>query len=408
VAPPRAFAPVSFLPSHEHAGSAGEGDIVTGLDRISPGELPWSIFRTATLLIVGLWAVAMATPFGAFRELMTKPLLAEIHVEGKGKGSVEHFAVGTDPSGLPEYIPEADDSVAELEEGELIKTTWPVHSGFTPRALSSAQHGKHIVVADDFGVYAGKLSDAMASGSKSLRGGASPAAEVRFQHVPPCAALEGKALKDISVVCSEGTSPICRVLVLHSNGRRLVECPLFGEAGARLLSPEGRNNFTWAITSEWLHGHSRRPEFVESVAVNDQCLGGGFSPSKVGCIVVGTTSGRIVQLRAHLTNETRLVPERAVQQWSQAVEHGSLHLFPNGRVLALHKRTGSLKAFDTRKGKSVGRWRLPRSIEWMMLAGEGRNLFLLGRKQNNTEAQLFRFPAPKELQAGLPFGESNF
>merc|ERR1719163_954675 len=51
-----------------------------------------------------------------------------------------------------------------------------------------------------------------------------------FSQMPHCTALEGKQLKDVGVVCGRGRS-YCRVVVLHSNGRRLTECPLYSTWG---------------------------------------------------------------------------------------------------------------------------------------------------------------------------------
>merc|ERR1719163_1236431 len=56
-----------------------------------------------------------------------------------------------------------------------------------------------------------------------------------FSQMPHCTALEGKQLKDVGVVCGRGRS-FCRVVVLHSNGRRLTECPLYSSWGTVLAS----------------------------------------------------------------------------------------------------------------------------------------------------------------------------
>merc|ERR1712176_1140749 len=102
---------------------------------------------------------------------------------------------------------------------------------------------------------------------------------------------------------------------------------------------------TWTISTEWLHNHhERKKEYVESIAVNSDChrsetsssgiARDAFHPAALGCVVVGTTSGRIVQLRGAFTDRSRLVPERAMQQRPRAVGLGSLHVFPAGFVMA--------------------------------------------------------------------------
>lgn len=421
-APDDAFHPTSYAPMSQEAASLK--DVVTGHDRMAPGEVPWKVFRSATLMLASLWLIGLAIPFQNVRDMMTRPLTVEVigeSVEDEAKGGVKRFAIGTDPSGLPEYIPEPDEpSLPELPEGELVRATWPSHSGFKPRALSSAPFGKQLVIADDFGVYAGQLQmefafqeDPAEHNGRALRGSprAEPVPSVHFKQAPPCTALEGQALKDISVICSQGS---CRVLVLHAHGRRLVLCPLENEqlgsgdggsteSGAAPITTAmgSEQNMTWVISEDWLYSdHARKKERVESVAVNNECNGGGFSPVQVGCVVVGTTSGRLVQLRGHLTNQTQLVPERAVSQWSEAVEHGSLYVFPNGLVVALRKGTpASIHAFDAHAGSAIGQWRLPTGTDWLMLSGDGGESFYALGQVNETEIQLYRFPVPPELWA---------
>jgi hypothetical protein len=157
---------------------------------------------------------------------------------------------------------------------------------------------------------------------------------------------------------------------------------------------------TWTISKDWLHAQGRQAqEYVESVAVNSNCLekgGSAFSPDELGCVVVGTTSGRIVQLRGASTGGRRLVPERAMQQRPRAIGRGSLHVFPSGLVVALRRSTGTVQFFDSEEGTTVGEWRLPSGVRWLTLCGGGDGLFVLGLR-NGTTVELRRFPLPFEL-----------
>mmetsp|Transcript_13505 Transcript_13505/g.28132 ORF Transcript_13505/g.28132 Transcript_13505/m.28132 type:complete len:1165 (+) Transcript_13505:2-3496(+) len=455
-APDHAFHPVSYGPSELNGAkgsSSGEveddEDIITGHDRVHPGRLPARIFRYATMMLIVLWAMGLTLPFGVFRDFMTKPLTAEVflteaggekHGEGPEGGEIR-AAIGTAPDGLPELIPEYSShrDLPALPEGKLVSVNWPTHSGFVPRSLSCDPSGTQLVVADDLGVYAGRLTvaatppDGPATTRVLSAAKARSSAAVSFQRVPPCTALEGQALKDIGVVCPEGArgtqeQDACRVVVLHARGRRLAECPLpaQGEAAAvedlediraRSLAvaaslasaAPARPSKTWTISSDWLHSDmpTKKKEYVESVAVNSECLdsaetgrfGGkaGFRPDVVGCVVVGTTSGRIVQLRGALSDPLRLVPERAMQQRPRSVGRGSLHVFPSGYVMALRRETGSVQAFDSKLGRVMGEWRLPRDVRWLTLCGGGDSLFVLGLR-NRTSVELHRFPVPAELR----------
>jgi len=393
-----------------------DSDVVTGHDRMAPGELPWRIFRSATLMLAGMWLLGLALPIHPVRDLMMTnklSLMIDESVEDSGNGGVKHFAIGTDPSGLPMYIPERDEpSMPELQQGVLLRTHWPSHSGFKPRALSSDPFSKQLVIADDFGIYAGQIQMEFVFHEQVEQPRGEPAPSVHFKHAPPCPALEGQALKDLSVICSQGGQS-CNVLVLHAHGHRIVLCPLenephnsHGSSNPGTATPsatkEPRPGMTWVISEDWLYSdHAREDERVESMAVNNECTGGGFSPAEVGCVAVGTTLGRLVQLRSHVTNETQLVPERAVNQFSQqAVEHGTIHIFPNGLVVALHKGTpASIQAFDAHAGSAIGQWRLPSGPDWLMLSGDhGESFYALGQV-NETELLLYRFPVPSELWA---------
>jgi len=436
-APESAFHPESYS-----AGAAGDEaeEAVTGHAREHPGRLPAKIFRLATTMLIVLWAAGMAMPFGVFKEFTVKPLTAEIPVKtGIGRRRHEEHIpeAGSDSEGALEGLQDlrtgprtparASEASAEepslpaLPRGELLEAVWPSHSGFVPRALSCDPSGEQLVVADDLGVYAGRLSRATPQRmppAVAVEDGpttAQPlASTVEFERVPPCAALEGQELRDIGIVCKEGDSEACRVAVLHAGGRRLAQCRLpaqraGAEKGKEEAAEEAEPIASWTIASDWLHylGRRRR-EYVEAIAIEDHCLLSSGDASEgtraqqmagqEGCgVVVGTTSGRIVQLRAALADRHRLVPERAMQSRRSSVSQGSLHVFRHGFVLSLRRDTGVVQAFNTRLGTSVGKWQLPAGPRWLTLCGGGDSLFVLGRR-NHSHTELYRFPVPAELQ----------
>jgi len=156
---------------------------------------------------------------------------------------------------------------------------------------------------------------------------------------------------------------------------------------------------------------------VESLAVNSDCLKRdnsnkcNFEAEKVGCVVVGTSLGRIVQLRSDLDSARQLVPDRSIHYRPTAVTHGSLHVLPSGYVLALSRKVSlsrdkqrvveaTAQAFDEREGNLAGEWKLPDGVDWLTLSGGGQSLLALGVRDRR-KLELHRFPVPDMLKAPL-------
>lgn len=168
---------------------------------------------------------------------------------------------------------------------------------------------------------------------------------------------------------------------------------------------------SWGITTTWLRGDD---EYVTSAAVSSKCLKpiarllapqeeveevtGEFKPQIMAgeCVIVGTSVGRIIELRTHYFNHTQLVPEKAMREWLDPVTQGALHILNNGVVVAIENRI-SVHALDLTSGKSIGEWRLPHEdVEWRHICGGGASLFILGSRKG--EARLYRFQMPKSVQ----------
>merc|ERR1712083_1039794 len=106
---------------------------------------------------------------------------------------------------------------------------------------------------------------------------------------------------------------------------------------------------------------------------------------RAGCTFVGTSKGRIIQLKSGRAGANRtLIPDRMLHQ---RVEHtssrGSLSVLPNSVVLALWAEPGgtsSVSAFDARRGINIGEWMLPTdtSTKWLMLTGSDDAIYVLG------------------------------
>merc|ERR1712232_1399696 len=111
-------------------------------------------------------------------------------------------------------------------------------------------------------------------------------------------------------------------------------------------------------------------EHVESLAVDNECRTSEFLPDEPGCVVVGTTKGRVVQLRRHVTEENQLVPEWTMKDRKNKISQGSLHVFPGGFVMSLRTSKGSVQALSSKEGNVIGEWQLPhnKEVEWMTIS----------------------------------------
>lgn len=434
-----AFNPVSFFPEGHLAAAdehiAGEGEeIISGHDRTQPGRVPWRVFRTSTWLITVIWAFAGVLSLPAVDQVLGVRTVPLPEVMSREMEKEE------DDSETMQAFQESDEEPdRRLTEGEEIALHWPPRRSFEPHALACDPSGRRVAIADSFGIFYGKLEEAptleeerqpsrylsgtqeasrneqTAASERSLRGASwslRPKLRMSFQQQPPCSALEGQAVKDIGMVCSGSEQHSeCVAVALAGRGRQLAACPLSGALTSLPTEEVGSvseqtSQLIWEITSNWLNTTEER---VESLAVDAECKEWPILPSthaqqrsvpEAGCVVVGTSRGRLVQLQPHQGANHQLVPLWAMQQKSNSVYQGSLHLFSGGLVLALRPGRNSLQALDLLEGAQIGEWKLPKTVpRWLALAGGGDQLYVLGESKLK-QPRLFRFKLPPELCRG--------
>jgi len=393
-------------------------------------------------MLILLWVAGLALPLSFFHESLSKPFVADVYLQemedaaGLRQDGI-HVQLSEDASGMPQLVP----SVREAEsldmlpgEYEQIKVNWPRHASFLPRAMTSNPAGTELLVADDFNLYVGALMESLppappdvakvppasmepAEGEPvppALRGLLSASAprgtvEINFHRATACQALEGQALRDVGIVCSQNSTSICRILVLTQRGRKIVECPFpepvaEGSPWETALAPQQQS---WDVSQDWLH--VSESESVESLAANTRCFAradspskGGFRPDAAACAMLGTSAGRIVQMREALADSDKLIPLRILHQRSHPSGRGSLSLMNGRYLLTLWGKYSSISAFDARRGSLIKEWRLPTHIRWLMMSGGGSSLFLVGIRGNShagtAVVELFRFEMPPELR----------
>merc|ERR1711972_852991 len=155
---------------------------------------------------------------------------------------------------------------------------------------------------------------------------------------------------------------------------------------------------------------AKTSEQVESIAANYVCIRSGedvnrtgqiFYPSRRGCAIVGTSRGRIVQVREGSADHSKLIPTRVMHQRHHPTSRGAMTLIRGMYQMALWSSYGTMSAFDVTSGRLIKEWRLPVHIKWLMVASSGDHLFLLGVRSGKA-VEIYRFPMPQELRAGDP------
>jgi len=461
VVPPacgRAFDSQTFLPPDglNHADRDDEA--------LLKGEAPWLVFRFVTLVLSGLyaagalWSISLLAGFVGLR-LNPLPIIQDLEVSSDSSGPVGALITGAglalDMGGevsAESWIaegPEVGPELPRLPDGQAVETIWPYSRNFAPRALSCDANGRRFVVADDFGIYTANLTlevedDYDRRESDELHARRRERFRARFQRAPPCPQLDGRMPRDADMICSRdprrpNEDESCSALVLHEVGDRaaITECPLnLGRnvGSSRRNGTQGKSKssspHSWEILTDWLD--DQKHEAIETVAINPggpSDASAEFGLDLTGCLLVGTTSSRLVQLRRHVANQDQLVPlwatrPRRHMRWggvgpviSQA--KGSVHILPHGVVIVLQPWTKAdspmdvpspftMWAIDLATGAVLGEWELPRGTQWQSLCGGGDNtLWLLGRETGLDEpsdeaasgpSALWRLPLPHELR----------
>jgi len=235
---------------------------------------------------------------------------------------------------------------------------------------------------------------------------------LNFKRVPLCSAVEGQELEDIDVFCTAQDAAACYFLVLHDGGSHISACRLTNRTSSKphldqqeemALQPPPQ----WTIAGNWLNGPSRnvKKERVKSIAVNAKCAdrgADGIGLKAPGCAYVGTTQGRLVKLRGSSQSQHVLVPSATMHQHQDPSSRGSLTVLGSGVVVALWHGPGTVSAFDPKRGKAIGEWRLPdkdlsgKKIQWLMLCGGGDGIFVVGIL-HGSQVVVYRFQVPQGL-----------
>lgn len=331
-----------------HSGHAGD----------KPGAGPWRALRLNTLLVSGMWITASVTS------------LANITKQGSDEVFVLETLSEESSNGLvaPRF------QRASVLYGTEVPTSW--HGTFQrPKGLDCDDTGMIFVTTglDSSGQHAVLVGRRPSDSSGKLN----ETGPMPFEAVQGCQVLRDREtrIQDIAITAAASNGSFEVVLLAH-NATSLARCTGIPTGSSITREPMGT---AWlqdrdSLAPQPADGPGLRiPEALTSVsAVPCQ------TPRSTSrdCLAVGTTAGRLVQLRHHqpTTKEeaSSWLPYRLLQdRLTEVPGAGSLSLLPGGRYIGLlQQMTGIIRLLDLedggaekvafqlpqRRGEVRGRW----------------------------------------------------
>lgn len=222
---------------------------------------------------------------------------------------------------------------------------------------------------------------------------------INFTAAPPCQAIEGELLQDVTLNCSRN----CRALVLHKAGAQLSSCPLPGLAKAYTRTPAypagpiGPHLNLASIMDPIVTRGAKTNELVKSIALAARCHKGGGHH----CAYVQTNKRRILELQSGLEDgngdgspdwyPTRMLKANMTGRKFGPILAGGLHLIGGEFLGLLLPNKREFELLDPEDSQVIGRWHLPEVAKWGAMCSTGESLYFLAE---GDAPQIWRFPMP--------------
>mmetsp|Transcript_26158 Transcript_26158/g.60572 ORF Transcript_26158/g.60572 Transcript_26158/m.60572 type:complete len:883 (-) Transcript_26158:84-2732(-) len=307
--------------------------VITGCEREAPVVLPQQTFSFAMNMLCFLWLSAAFYYAMDAAHILKRTSATYQQSENatsllQGSSLLSPWAASFLEGGLREE---------HLTSKDMLTVTWP-HENVLPQGLACDASAQHFLVSDGLTLY----SAAIQEHSVGVPASAS------FDEAP-CPPVLGQGLVDAALDCNGGR---CEALVLHGHGKRLSSCRL-GE--------DARGSYQADVSDAWLEEFRvgadaaagqphARVEKAMTLTADTWC--GGHSAWE-GCLLLGTSRGRVVRLAEKVGRNGRIAPvqaliERADKEFRapgavRAV--GDQHfavLASNGTRLHIHRKSDGL------------------------------------------------------------------
>jgi hypothetical protein len=358
---------------------------------MAPGFVPWRIFCAATTLLIVLWWLSGGLV------LLLACVIQPLKVDPLRRPPKHHEAmlvdIGRPPVSARHWQqPFGDKEPTILVGGQQLATSWPETSEPPLSLACSSKASRSILAMSRFDIYAAQLPG---DGSEH---------SLAFVEAPPCAAIEGQSLLDVTLNC--GTGGQCNALVLHQDigGERLSACNIT-TAAERLGMHGTKSPFLTASRMNVADSHpddataTSMPEEATSIALAEQCQDGSGS-----CAFVGTNSQRIVEVRMGTSDggqgEPDWFPTRPLQsvQGPAGSQRMGISLIDRLHLGILRPDQRWLDVLNSNNGELVGRWQLPEDKRWVAACSAQANLYVLTAGR---DPQVWQFPLPEMLQQAV-------
>eukprot|EP00441_Pelagodinium_beii_P047636 CAMPEP_0197623166 /NCGR_PEP_ID=MMETSP1338-20131121/3225_1 /TAXON_ID=43686 ORGANISM="Pelagodinium beii, Strain RCC1491" /NCGR_SAMPLE_ID=MMETSP1338 /ASSEMBLY_ACC=CAM_ASM_000754 /LENGTH=872 /DNA_ID=CAMNT_0043193047 /DNA_START=127 /DNA_END=2742 /DNA_ORIENTATION=+ len=287
----------SWLGSGQDAQAIDDEAVATGHEHEAPLILPWKTFSFAMNLYCLSWLAA-----AVYHALDAAHFFSEVATYSEeAEGSPQLLEIRP---GVSMFAAMHQESFASKED---LMVTW-AHRNVMPHGLACDAAGTRFIASDGVSIFTAELErDAQEGRQRTLI--------ANFKEVE-CPPVLGESLLDVAVACPLSGSS-CEALVLHKYGNRMASCAL-GESANDLAADGYKADVSDAWLEEFRVGRGTeagqphaRIEKAVSLASDSGCQGQGDS-NWAGCVLLGTTRGRVVRLASRTGRNGMLSPVQAL------------------------------------------------------------------------------------------------
>eukprot|EP00933_Yihiella_yeosuensis_P017498 TRINITY_DN14598_c0_g1_i4.p1 TRINITY_DN14598_c0_g1~~TRINITY_DN14598_c0_g1_i4.p1 ORF type:complete len:940 (-),score=205.34 TRINITY_DN14598_c0_g1_i4:292-3111(-) len=415
-----------WLQPKEEYATLKDSSVVTGHEHEAPLMLPWKTFSFVMNLACAAWLGAAfyhaldaahiwgASPVALFHIAPAHQSLAQVDLPNimlARKANVHKSR-----SWLVNLIDDIEignhDEVERLQEKQKLTVDWP-NPNVVPHGLACDASGSRFMVSDGVTMFTAELKQEIQNVNQG--NGTQPTPVVEFDEFD-CDEVAGQALQDVALTCPSGKG--CEALVLHKHGKRLAACPM-GNAPA---------NYKADVADSWLEEFRTRSSSADlsvsagvdkphariekavTLAADSGCSADATDNIWGGCILIGTTRGRVVRLAAKEGRSGGLHPTQALRERSEVDgiepwKPGQVRSIGPDHFGVLLAGGDHIQIIEKAGGQEAGTLEIRADKKTKTAAGfcaGGGYIYVLDR---GASPGIWRMPIPKNLMATPPAAE---
>eukprot|EP00930_Biecheleria_cincta_P030699 TRINITY_DN21277_c0_g1_i1.p1 TRINITY_DN21277_c0_g1~~TRINITY_DN21277_c0_g1_i1.p1 ORF type:complete len:893 (-),score=161.34 TRINITY_DN21277_c0_g1_i1:135-2813(-) len=389
------FQASSWLAGGGNENGISDDAIITGHEHEAPLILPWKTFSLTMNLLCISWLFAAGYH-----------ALDAAHFWGSSVATY-HPASLVQSEGIllnkgPSVLSFVDSHVASeaFAAKELLDVTWP-HANVVPHSIACDSAGMRFVASDGLTLFTAELNVT----DQNMHDVSKPSSLVAMFTEVDCPPVAGEGLQDVAVTCPAGAAS-CEALILHKHGRRMAACPVGQSKTAAAMG-----GYQADLSDAWLEElrvgqkpqgnevqqpHARIEKAV-AISADSGCSGKGGS-AWAGCVLLGTTRGRVVRLasrpgRTGMLSPVQALLDREVGSSNVAWKPGSMRSVDDRHFGVLSSNGTALFIKDKDGGHAAGTLTLDASTTTGFCTGGGHMYFL----DQGPSPQIWRIPLPRSL-----------